>query len=195
MDNSHDQWSYVWGSGKFTSQRYYNFCFREIKPHIALSWIWKAKCIPRIKFFVWLLLSDRLNTRNMLRKRQFNVGNTFDCSMCAADTEETVERLFFGCAFSHSCWNCLSFPILYNSNEDRLHLLAHAKERWKRKLFMEIFAIAAWNIWKERNNFYFNGVTPQLSSWKTRFKDDFLLLIHRSKEETHPLIRTIVDSL
>ena len=195
LDKSHDQWNYVWGSEKYTSQRYYRFCFREITPHIAFSWIWKAKIIPRIKFFSWLLLSGRLNTRNMLRRRQFNISNTFDCSMCAANREETVEHLFFGCAFSQSCWNCLNFPISYTSNENRLHLLSHSREKWKKKLFMDVFAIASWNIWKERNNLDFNGVTPKLSSWKARFKEDFLLLVHRTKEEDHPFIRSLVASL
>ena len=67
--SSHDQWTYIWGAAKYASNLYYKFCFREITPHDAFKWLWKAKCVPKIKFFCWLLLSDRLNSRNMLKKK------------------------------------------------------------------------------------------------------------------------------
>jgi hypothetical protein len=30
--------------------------------------LWKSKCTPRVKFFGWLVLVDRLNIRNMLKR-------------------------------------------------------------------------------------------------------------------------------
>jgi hypothetical protein len=30
---------------------------------------------------------------------------------------------------------------------------------------MEIFMLAAWNIWKVRNNMVFNGINPELEAW------------------------------
>ena len=62
-------------------------------------------------------------------------------------------------------------------------------------MFMDVFAIAAWNIWKQRNNLYFNAISPDLSSWLARFKEDFLLLVHRTKEDRHPAIHSFLDSL
>jgi hypothetical protein len=46
---------------------------------------------------------------------------------------------------------------------------------------METFLLAAWNIWKERNSCYFQGVVPTIASWKVRLKADLSLLIHRTK--------------
>ena len=63
------------------------------------------------------------------------------------------------------------------------------------QMFLDVFAMAAWNIWKQRNNFYFNNVAPEVDSWKARFKDDFSLLVHRTKEDKHPFIRSLVANL
>jgi hypothetical protein len=62
-------------------------------------------------------------------------------------------------------------------------------------MFMEIFIVEAWSIRKERNNFLFNNITPELESWKRRFIRDFSLLIHRTKEDLHPFISSFANSL
>lgn len=67
-ENRHndDIWPCIWGTA-YTSSKYYNHTLRSITPPAPSIWIWKSKCIPRVKFFGWLLLSDHLNTRNILR--------------------------------------------------------------------------------------------------------------------------------
>jgi hypothetical protein len=62
-------------------------------------------------------------------------------------------------------------------------------------LFMEIFMLAAWNIWKVRNNMVFNGINPELEVWKDKFRFDAKLLIHRIKPELHSFINSLADSL
>jgi len=46
-----------------------------------------------------------------------------------------------------------------------------AKVQYQSTFFMEIFTIAAWEIWKQRNNFIFNSFYPgrsplELKSWE-----------------------------
>ena len=77
-----DTWTYVWGADKFVAKRYYQFCFRKIQPHVTFSWLWKTSCVPKIKFFCWLLLCDRLNKKDMLKRRHFNINGTSQCLMC-----------------------------------------------------------------------------------------------------------------
>jgi hypothetical protein len=60
---------------------------------------------------------------------------------------------------------------------------------------MEIFMVAAWNIWKIRNNMHFKGIVPDLRDWTSSFKEDFNLLVHRTKQEHHRFIASIVSSL
>ena len=67
LEDQDDVWSYCWGSNVFKTTAYYQFVFRDVVAHVAFQWLWKTKCTPKIKVFGWFLLSDRLNTRNMLK--------------------------------------------------------------------------------------------------------------------------------
>jgi hypothetical protein len=60
--NEEDCWYFIWGNKKYSSSKYYQHQFASLLPPQPIRWIWKAKCIPKIKFFSWLLLNDRLNT-------------------------------------------------------------------------------------------------------------------------------------
>ena len=168
-------------------------CFRNIVPQEAFKWIWKSKCSPKIKFFCWLLFSDRLNTRNMLRRRHFNVTSNFNCPLCSQQQEETVDHLFFHCPFSIMCWNELQMH--WDQNGNRLDIVTNARKNHNRPMFMETFMLGAWSIWKERNNWVFNQILPDKDSWKARFSADFSLLVYRTKEKLHPLIVNLVQNL
>src|SRR4051794_30187047 len=103
----------------------------------------------KIKVFGWLLLSDHLNTRNMLKQRHYNIGDVHDCILCGLPTEEMLEHLFFECHFSSDCWSHLGLSRPHGNT--RLNNISKAKQDWNRPLFMELFLLAAWSIWKERN--------------------------------------------
>ena len=135
---SHDQWSYAWGSEKYKASKFYKFFFRGIQPHEAFGLIWSTKCIPKIKFFCWLLLSDRLNTKNMLKRRCFNIGTNFQCQMCNIGVEETLEHLFFQCPFSRSCWDRLGMTMPVATREDRFFFITQARASWTKPLFYRI---------------------------------------------------------
>jgi hypothetical protein len=64
--NADDHWVYIWGSVIFTSKQAY----RSMKGHsqalAPFQWLWKSRCQGKHKVFFWLLLNDRLNTRNLL---------------------------------------------------------------------------------------------------------------------------------
>lgn len=191
--NDADAWQYVWGSKQFKSKKYYSYCFRNIISHKAFKWIWKSKCTAKLKFFCWLLFSDRLNTRNMLRRRKYVLNSGYNCMLCTDNVEETLEHLFFHCSFSKQCWDGLG--ITWQIHGDRLDLIERAKIAWSRPMFTEIFVVAAWSIWKERNNLLFNGITPSTTAWKSRFIEDFNLLVHRTKTVFHSFIRDFTASI
>jgi hypothetical protein len=107
--------------------------------------------------------------------------------LCDKTLEETTEHLLFHCEFSTSCWTELN--LHWQQRGTRLQIIEKGKEQWKSLMFMEIFTVGAWCIWKERN------IAPTLQSWKRRFKEIFPLLIHRSKEELHSFILDFSNNL
>jgi hypothetical protein len=128
----------------------------------------------------------------MLKRRHYNIGNNFDCLLCGHHVEETVEHLFFHCSFSSVCWGKLN--IIWPSQGSRLELIAHLKTLHRRKMIMDIFLVATWSMWKERNNNYFRQVPPSISSWQARFKKDFAAISHRVPNHKKQLVACVVGA-
>jgi hypothetical protein len=101
-DNSIDSWSPIWGA-KYTSQRFYAHVFSNVEAHPFYKTLWKSSCAPRIKFFAWLILVDRLNTKTMLRRRHINIQDDTLCVLCNTGLEEDIDHLFFECPFVVQC--------------------------------------------------------------------------------------------
>uniref|UniRef100_A0A453BRB9 Reverse transcriptase zinc-binding domain-containing protein n=1 Tax=Aegilops tauschii subsp. strangulata TaxID=200361 RepID=A0A453BRB9_AEGTS len=68
---------------------------------------------------------DRLNTRNMLKRRHYNIGTNLDCLLCGNHVEETVEHLFFHCKFNEHCWHKLN--IRWPTAGNHLDMTTHLK--------------------------------------------------------------------
>lgn len=86
-------------------------------------------------------MNDRLNTRDMLKHRHYDIGDDHSCLLCGKHDEETVDHMIFTCPFSQSCWQKLG--ISWPAFTCRLQLLQQAKNSWGRPLFFEIFLVAA----------------------------------------------------
>jgi hypothetical protein len=89
-----DLWGYDWGDS-FTSIRYYKNIHANIQVMMAFKWLWKSCCMMRVKFFVRLLLVDRLNTRDMLQRRHWKVTEDTHCVLCPTRAQEDRMHLFF----------------------------------------------------------------------------------------------------
>ncbi|GJN35692.1 hypothetical protein PR202_gb24492 [Eleusine coracana subsp. coracana] len=68
--------------------------------------LWKSCCKSRLKFFFWLIIRDRLNTRNLLRRKNRHL-DSYDCVLCSCAQEETLLHILFECQFSQQCWRYL----------------------------------------------------------------------------------------
>lgn len=172
-ENSRDRWILAWGNDRNTSKQFYTLVFKGLDAPPTFSSLWKANCIPRIKFFGWLLLMDRLNTRDMLQQRNFNVQPGVTCVLCDHDLRETRDHLSFECEFARQCWSLLY--IVWSTNP-RLHdRIMVAKQVSTNGFFMDIILIAAWEIWKLRNAIIFNVEQRSMQIWKLRVKVQFHL--------------------
>jgi hypothetical protein len=77
--NENDLWSYNWGT-HFSASKIYDRNFEHIQAPIFSLWIWKSKCMPKIKSFFCLLANDRLNTKDMLLRKNFSLDDIGICS-------------------------------------------------------------------------------------------------------------------
>ena len=159
---------FIWGSNIYSSQKFYAFSYRNMTTSPSFTWLWKSKCIPRIKFFGWLLFVDRLNTRNMLRRRHYHLDNGYNCVMCSLGIEEDINHLFFDYPFAQTCWQTLH--IHWGNDHDVHAKIILGKINNAHLFFMEIFLIATWEIWKLRNDKIFNQGTVSRNKWLFNFK-------------------------
>ena len=182
------------GGAGFSPKKFYDHCFREVVADDAFKWIWRSKCTNKWRVFPWLLLADRLNTRNMLKRRGMKLrDDVYACLLCDSPPEETVEHLFFHCPFSRACWMHLGIDWMRGGN--RLQIVHEARARWTNPMFMDIFIVSAWSIWKERNNRHFRGVLTTFEGWLVRFRADFHMMRYRVKEALVPFVNSFVTSL
>jgi hypothetical protein len=133
-----------------------------------------------------------MNTRNMLRRRHYNIGNDFNCMLCSQQVEEYIDHLIFHCPLCTICWLKLENWGLQSS---RHALLEYSHDMWTKPMFMEVFLQASWSIWNERNNKLFRRIPPTHTYWLEIFKKDFGLLEYIVQEENKAFIHALVHSL
>ena len=157
----------MWGA-EYTSRQFYKFIYDTLGVHPVFQQIQKSRCTPRVKFFTWLVLVDRLNTKTMLSRRHINVHDDNLCVLCDTGEEETIDHLFFTCPFAVQCWSSINFNWDNQlSLEDRL---THARSTHNLPFFTEATMIAAWELWKLRNDKIFERQAASHNRWFCNFK-------------------------
>jgi hypothetical protein len=66
---SADSWEYNWGN-TFSPKKAYNQLQGQIDASPIFKWIWNGGNLGKHKFFAWLLVRDRLSTRNLLKRKK-----------------------------------------------------------------------------------------------------------------------------
>jgi hypothetical protein len=167
---SADCWLPSWGS-LFTPKRFYSI-YSTLEGHPIFRKTWKSSCTPRVKFFAWLVLIDRLNTKTILTRR--NIGDREDdlCVMCDARIDETVDHLFFSYSFVRGYWNKLS--VTWDYNLDIPDRILKAIENGL-VFYLEAILIAAWELWKARNDLIFQRHPPTVDRWFGNFRNQCYL--------------------
>ncbi|KAH0925436.1 hypothetical protein HID58_017692 [Brassica napus] len=124
--------------------------------------VWFKKRIPRHAFITWLVMRERMVTRDRLISWGMNVSST--CLLCAT-CDETAPHIFFECDYSLSVWNGLiSRSRLTPPSELQaiVDWLSSPQLTGKLKIMMHlIFQATIYHLWKERNNrFHSNSARP-----------------------------------
>ena len=124
--------------------------------------VWFKKRIPRHAFITWLVMRERMVTRDRLISWGMNVPST--CLLCAT-CDETAPHIFFECDYSLSVWNGLvSRSRLTPPSELQaiVDWLSSPQLTGKLKIMMHlIFQATIYHLWKERNNrFHSNSARP-----------------------------------
>lgn len=77
--------------------------YRQLKGfstlHPVYRWLWQSSCQNKHKVFFWLLIKDRLSTRELLRRKHMELPD-YNCILCTISIEEALSHLFLACPFA-----------------------------------------------------------------------------------------------
>ena len=187
-----DTWSYIWGNEFYSSIKACKVLigYKITPPHF--SWIWKSSCQPKHKIFFWQLLHDRVNTRNLLRRKNFELDD-YNCVVRNCHQEETLHHLFWSCPFAAQCWDYIC-PTR-TSNLSVLEAFQDLKDKLQLPFFMEIIILGSWAIWISRNNKIFEHINPSFQGWKHIYLEELKLLKFRMKNKLLPQFLAWLESI
>ena len=167
--------------------RFYEFIFAQVQCHVAIKGLWKSKCLPKLKVFLWLMYYDRLNTKDIMCRKQWILDDGPNCNLCNRGEPETRDHLLFDCPFASSCWRHIG--IHWDMDTPIHQRVLNAQGAYQGPCFLEMFACATWNIWKTRNDYIFQQIESSFGRWKVKFMADLYLHRYRIKESlVQPLL-------
>jgi hypothetical protein len=130
-----DDWSFPGKPGRYPTKKVYLAITKPPTAPAPYKWIWKSCCLPKQKFFFWVLVQDRLNTKELMRRKNFFVESKY-CVLCDEQIEESMFHLFFSCDFSQNFWWKLGEE--WNVELDTMDMIMDAGDRSHNTFFKEI---------------------------------------------------------
>jgi hypothetical protein len=122
--------------------------------------IWKAKIPQRIRVFMWLILKNKILSKENLKRKNWQ-GNV-NCDWCGC--LETTKHVFHDCQVANFTWRVIqlaltSLSIPKNSNYMFGDWLCSFNKNERNLITIECSAIL-WSLWKIRNDCCFNNINP-----------------------------------
>ena len=151
----------------------------------AFHWLWSSSCQNKRKIFFWLVLKDRLSTRELLQRRNMSLPD-YCCVLCSQAPTESRDHLFLRCPFALTCCNTLHLVV--PSSADLLAATVSFRQQLGLPFFMEIIVTMFWAIWSVRNDVIFRNILASVERCRSIFKTEFALVILRAKNKFHPSI-------
>jgi zinc-binding in reverse transcriptase len=133
----------VWSSS-FSVKSIYSVCNNPGVTSMHFVELWSL-CIPaKVKYFLWLLMHNRLNMADNLRKKGWPA--TDKCALCSSRMEESAQHIFLECTFTRVIVQRTLGPTIAAARSLALvWQLARSNDR------LRPWASATWELWKERN--------------------------------------------
>jgi hypothetical protein len=122
---------------------------------IPYKFLWKSKWPHKIKVFFWLVVRNKILTKDNLRKRCW-IGS-LNC--CFYGVDESIDHLFFKCPIAQYMWRVIQIALNLRSIPKNIKDLY---DNWfckpKDKMtHLVLFGCGAlfWAIWRTRNDWCF----------------------------------------
>ncbi|KAF8648720.1 hypothetical protein HU200_064774 [Digitaria exilis] len=152
-------------SGTYSAKSAYDLQFEGTSFSACASDTWKPWASSRCKFFLWLLLQNRIWTADRLLQRGW--PNEYFCPLCVRNLE-TINHLFTECPLSRELWERVSVwvacpsisPSAWTTDDIRMWFLGLTSNTTPNAPGTRtLIILIVWTIWRERNNRIFRGTS------------------------------------
>jgi hypothetical protein len=124
----------------------------------SYSFLWKNYAPPKVKFFGWLLIQERIHCRANLAKK--NILDDAMCGLCG-QSEEDCEHLIFRCPVASSFWAHLGWDMNQLPPIGNLWEIPRP-DQIPLDLFSTFIMLCCWHIWNHRHDVVFRQLQPSL---------------------------------
>jgi len=137
-------------------------------PSSSAAFTWRNRAPPRVQFFTWLLLNDRIQCKANLQKKAIVTDATCETCSCA---RETAAHIMFHCPYAQAFWAAIGVRISPDQRVDDLQQIqrptcVHADHS---KCFT---ILCCWMLWKRRNGVVFKGEQKDLRALLQNCRDE-----------------------
>lgn len=138
------------------------------------KWVWNRLNSPKHSFLSWVIMWQRLNTRDRLRRMGLQVQA--ECPLCGLHSE-TVEHIFVHCEYVQVCREKLNRSLQVNPQFTDLQDLS----QWLHKpvtgavrcqVVQSVYTALFYHIWMQRNSAIWQGCITGHEALVYRIKSD-----------------------
>jgi hypothetical protein len=169
LTDAPDQLIWRWASdGKFSVRSAYLALHLGSHSVAGCTGIWDSWAPLRIKLFLWFAIRRRHWTAE--RRRRHGLDARDDCWLCDQEPE-SIDHIVVGCSFSRQIWFTASAALGTQLQQPPSGTIAEWWDTWRSQwtgTYMmgadTLFALIAWEIWKERNGRCFRGANTKVQA-------------------------------
>jgi hypothetical protein len=113
LNDAHDQRALVCctkRTGDLSVAKLYAACMSGAAPAPFADFIWRSFSPSRVKFFMWLLVQSRIQSRANLLAKHIIQPDKAVCPICSAPSEN-ASHIVLGCSFAQRFWRSIGARV------------------------------------------------------------------------------------
>jgi len=145
----------------YTAKAFQQECSKGAVYDNLVCKVWMNLAPPRVEFFMWLALLEKLNTKELLWRKGVLQEDQIECTFCSVQVESS-SHLLMSCPVSWKVWCTIAEDLnqeLHMPDSFRMHYEVWMGRKWRnatyRKLWCTTFFAVAWSLWLVRNEIIF----------------------------------------
>ncbi|CAN6206059.1 unnamed protein product [Urochloa humidicola] len=148
------------------------------------DFVWKNKAPPRVQFFAWLLVQERIHCRTNLLKK--NIVQDASCEICSH--AEDPDHIIFQCPLAVQVWAALG--INTSGCTVRTLWTVPRPTTVPAKHYSTFLLLVSWHLWKHRNAVVFNQETASHACFWRDCNEDAKLWCYRWQPSDRAIAET-----